>query len=76
MQGKLDEGIRHFREALRINPDFAEAHYNIGAALAWQGKLDEGIRHFREALRINPALTEARTGLETVMRRKQKGSVQ
>jgi hypothetical protein len=30
--GKLDEAIAHYSEALRIEPNLAEAHYNLGIA--------------------------------------------
>ena len=43
-----------FRSALELNPEHADAHANLGAALAHQGVLDEAIRHFDEALRIDP----------------------
>ena len=32
--GKTDEAITHYRRALRLNPDNAIAHYNLGNALA------------------------------------------
>ncbi len=51
-QGRLDEAIGHYSEALRIKPGFAEAHTNLGNALFSQGRLDEAIGHYSEALRI------------------------
>jgi tetratricopeptide (TPR) repeat protein len=39
---------------LRLDPDLAEAHYQLGLALAEQEKPDEAIRHYREALRLKP----------------------
>jgi Flp pilus assembly protein TadD len=66
-QGKLDEAIAHYREAIRIRPDFRpdfpEAHNYLGIALARQGKLDEAIAHYSEALRINPAYAQAHNNL-------------
>jgi tetratricopeptide (TPR) repeat protein len=32
-QGRMKEAIRHFSEALRIRPDFAEAKYSLNRAL-------------------------------------------
>ena len=32
-KGLIDEAIAEYREALRINPGYAEAHYNLGVAL-------------------------------------------
>ena len=38
-QGKLDEAVAAYRHAIRIKPDFAEVHSNLGNALSEQGKL-------------------------------------
>jgi tetratricopeptide (TPR) repeat protein len=62
-QGKYDEGIARYRDALRIQADFADAHNNLGVALANQGKYDEAIDHFSEALRIRPDYSSARENL-------------
>ncbi|PYR96224.1 MAG: serine/threonine protein kinase, partial [Acidobacteria bacterium] len=59
LQGKLDEAIAEHREALRINPQYAEAHNYLGNALLEQGNVDEAIAEHREALRINPQYAEA-----------------
>ena len=37
----LQEAIAHYEQALRIKPDYAEAHYNLGAAL-WASGQDPG----------------------------------
>ena len=50
-QGRLDEAIDEFREAIRLKKDFAPAHNNLGIALGGKGRLDEAIDEFREALR-------------------------
>jgi len=61
--GLQDQAIREYREALRIKPDDAEAHYNLGIALADKGFPDEAIREYREALRIKPDNADAHTNL-------------
>ena len=38
-QGKLDDAVLEF-EAIRVNPRYAQAHYNLGAALL---ELDNGV---------------------------------
>jgi spermidine synthase len=45
-----EEAIAHFHHALTANPDYAEAHLNLGNALAGLGRSDEAIGEFREAL--------------------------
>ena len=35
-QKRFDEAIEHFQDALRVRPDYADAHLNLGVALrAW-----------------------------------------
>jgi Flp pilus assembly protein TadD len=53
-KGRIDEAIRHFQEALRVEPDFAEAHGNLGAAFAKKGRIDEAILQFQAAIRLKP----------------------
>jgi len=63
MEGRHEEAIDHFHEALRIRPDFAEALHNLAAPLKSQGKLDEAIRCYREALMLKPDYHEAHHNL-------------
>src|SRR5437867_1557243 len=62
----LAEAIDHWRQALRMMPDYARAHTNWGAALGRQGKPAEAIDHYRQALRIKPgdALAHTNWGVE------------
>ena len=53
-QGRTDEAVPHYEEALRICPDYLLAHYNYAQALATQGKINEAISHLMKALEINP----------------------
>ena len=39
--GRINEAIDHYREALRLDPDFALAHYFLGLALLAKGRRDE-----------------------------------
>ena len=61
--GKAPEAIEHYEQALRIRPDFAEAHYNLGVALERVGRPQEAIGHYEQALRIKPDYAEARNSL-------------
>ena len=53
----------HFGEALRLRPASAEAHNNLGLALAQQGRLDVAASHFREAVRLRPDFRDAHSNL-------------
>ena len=41
LKGQTDEAIRHYREALRLRPDFASARNNLDNLLAAKPKLQE-----------------------------------
>jgi protein O-mannosyl-transferase len=62
-EGRLDEAITHYTEAVRIRPGYAEAHNNLGLALTRQGRIDEAIPHYTEALRLLPDYFEAHSNL-------------
>lgn len=53
-QGRPAEAIPHYREALRLKPDYVEARYNLAAALVATGQLEEGIGQYEQALRLQP----------------------
>jgi tetratricopeptide (TPR) repeat protein len=41
-------------EAVRIDPEFRDAHTNLGVAYARAGRVEEAMQHFRRALEIGP----------------------
>ena len=47
-QGKHDEAIAEFRTAIRLQPDHAEAHCNLGISLQQQGAYAEGLAMLRK----------------------------
>ena len=53
-QGKLDEAVAAYRQAIRIKPDLAEAHSNLGNALLGQGKLKEALASCDRAMSVRP----------------------
>lgn len=53
-QGEMDKAATHFREALRANPLYAEAHNNLGFALSKSGRIDEASKEYLAAIRLDP----------------------
>ncbi len=54
-----DEAIEAYEKALLINPNYADAYSNMGAALQDQGNLDKAIEACNKALAIKPDYAEA-----------------
>jgi tetratricopeptide (TPR) repeat protein len=58
------EAIDHYEGALQFKPDYAEAEYNLGFALAGEEvKLPEAIQHYERALLLKPDYVEALNNL-------------
>lgn len=53
-QGRVDEAIRYYREAIRKSPDYYKAYANLGAAWARKGRSDKAINLYQKALELNP----------------------
>ena len=52
--GKPNEAIVHYREAIRLQPNYPQARFNLGVQLANAGQLDEARQQFTQALRYSP----------------------
>ena len=46
--------LNTIKKRLEINPDYAEAYYNMGIALKDNGDLDAAIDSYKKALEIKP----------------------
>ncbi|MCJ7778823.1 MAG: tetratricopeptide repeat protein, partial [Sedimentisphaerales bacterium] len=58
-QGKYDEAISCYFQALQLKPDNADSYYNLGTVSESQGKLDEAIDYYRQALQVQSDYTPA-----------------
>jgi tetratricopeptide (TPR) repeat protein len=56
--------------AIRLKPDYADAHYNLGRALSSKGQTDEAIAAYREAIRLAPDFPEAHCNLGMILLRR------
>ncbi len=66
-EGRLDEAITHYAEAVRINPDLADSYNNMGLALTKRGSANEAIPNFLKAIKINPNHAAAHYNLGTLL---------
>lgn len=48
----------NLREALRLDPDFAKAHFQLGTVLEDEGKLEPALAELKEAARLEPEYAE------------------
>ncbi len=61
--GRLREAIGYYEEAIRDEPDYAEAHNNLGVVLSQTGRIQEAIGHYEHALQVKPDYVEAHNNL-------------
>jgi Flp pilus assembly protein TadD/mono/diheme cytochrome c family protein len=61
--GHLDRTVGHFAETVRVRPDSAAAHYNLGNALFRQGRQAEATESLKRALALMPDYALAHDGL-------------
>ena len=57
--GRTAEALRHFEDAVRLEPTSAGAQYDLGAALLRERRFAEARRYFSEAVRLKPDFSEA-----------------
>ena len=65
--GRLDEAIDALRAALRIDPDYAPARFNLANVHVAAGNPALAEHELREALRLDPAMNRAAIALANVL---------
>jgi tetratricopeptide (TPR) repeat protein len=58
-QGKLDEAIVEFEQAIELDPDNADAHRNLGTAYGEQGQWEKAVVPYEKAIELDPDFGEA-----------------
>ena len=72
LKDQLDKAVPEFEEAIRLQPDLADAHYTLGI-LYWQrGEFDKATVEMQGALRSKPDYAEAHYTLGTVYKQQGK----
>ena len=60
--GLFDEGLRHIRKALELNPGNTLARFRVGVALGYQGRYEEALQALKSS---PPSFNPALNGRET-----------
>ena len=68
--GRFEESITHYQEATRIQPGYAKAHNNWGAALQRLQRPEDAMVHYAAALRIRPDYAGVYNNLGTIFAEK------
>jgi protein O-mannosyl-transferase len=63
LDASVDDALAHVEEALRLDPDIAEAHSVMGDVWQRKGRPEEAAGEYARALSINPSLAGAGTRL-------------
>jgi tetratricopeptide (TPR) repeat protein len=61
--GNYDDAINEYQMALKITPNYAEAHNGLGKALQQENKYDDAVKQFQAAISIEPNFAEALNNL-------------
>jgi hypothetical protein len=54
LEGRLDEKVSLYRQAIGLDPKLVEAHYNLALTLERLGRAQEAEAEYRETLRLRP----------------------
>ncbi len=65
-RGDPTGALAYLREAVRLEPEKPEAHYDLGYLHETQGLFAEAAEHYRSALAIDPSYALAREGLTRI----------
>jgi tetratricopeptide (TPR) repeat protein len=53
-KGLTDEAMEHYRKAVQLRADFADAHFNLASLLAEKGQIAEAIAEYEKAIALPP----------------------
>ena len=62
-KGDIENAKKHLLKALSINPNYADAHNNLGALLFREKDYTEAKKHYLQAISVNPNGSGARESL-------------
>jgi Flp pilus assembly protein TadD len=62
-QGRVDDAMAHFQQALAINPRDSVNHNSMGSALFQKGDFDAAIFQYKQAIQLQPGFAIAHNNL-------------
>jgi tetratricopeptide (TPR) repeat protein len=65
--GDRKQATRMFRQAIRMNPNYSQAHFHLANALYGPGKYKKSIEHYLNAVRIDPEFALAHLNLASTL---------
>jgi tetratricopeptide (TPR) repeat protein len=65
--GRVAEAIVHFNEFVRMQPDSAAGHYNLGNGLAMGRQYQDAARAYQRAIDLDPSFGEAHGNLGAML---------
>ncbi len=71
-KGETNQAIACWKRAIAAQPDFSEAHGNLGIALARCDKLPDAVAEYNKAIQLNPTYVEAYCNLGVALQQQGK----
>ena len=67
VEGDLERAVAQFQQAVKLDPENAQARYQLASALGRQGDHRAALEHLRKSLEIDPDNRDARFNLATAL---------
>jgi murein L,D-transpeptidase YafK/Tfp pilus assembly protein PilF len=65
-KGNYDKALEYYQKAIKLNPEYEDAHFAIGVVYYKQDRLTSAINAFERVLQINPASRETHNNLAVI----------
>lgn len=62
-RGKWQKAMRTYRQAIKTDPTYEEAQYNLGLLLKFRKRYRQAAKHFRRSIQLDPRYAEAHSEL-------------
>ena len=66
--GNIEQALSRYAAALKLNPSYAQAHYNLGSALNNIGDPEAAVLSYATALKIKPDYAEAHNNMGNALK--------